>query len=403
MNYKTKYKTDTNPHTLANCTLGHGNVFQHMSLRLPTVLRESDQNKGRVPENEFEDTLTETEKTTFECGIDWWRWSGPVELMHQTLNCIREVMGREMGEPKIHDSGLWFYKNRLEYPCGINVCWTEYRDGQEHVGHFAFEMTGKAIEQFGQAKALELNCLVHHLGCSATRADLKLDWFALPDGWLEQVIESCRNGELCIMRKWKHHEGYKASGEPDNMGIEFGSRLSEKYMRWYHKGLEQQTKEDWLRLELECKGDIASQVSEQLAKTSLDDVGTSIVGTILGSIDFRQGSRNESRSRRTRSQWWADFTCGIETQSLSTRRSKTELDGYTHWLKKCVAPSIETLAKAGNMNRAQVWQTLVGDVPAWQDIAGRAVVWQFVQMLEHKEQAAEALDFVNDVITELEQ
>ena len=376
-----------------------------MRLRLPSVLRESNlQNTKNDHAETLQDTQENTDTNEWECGVDWWRWSGPVENMQQVLCCLREVMGTDLGEPKVHNSGLWFYKNRLEYPCGINVCWTEYRRGnEEHVGHFAFELTGKAIAHFGQAKALELNFLVHHMGCHGTRADLKLDWFALPDGWLDQVIKSCRDGELCVMRKWRGIEGYSAAGEADNKGIDFGSRLSEKYMRWYHKGLEQKTGEAWLRMELEAKGDIASQVSKHLSQCSIDDVGQYIVGMIYGSIDFRTGSRNVTRHRRKRTEWWDTFINGVDTINLTTRRSKTELDGYIDWLKRSVAPSIKTLAKVGKMDQTQVWETLVGDVPEWMDIAGRTVVWQFMQMLDRKEQTADVPDFYRDVIQEIAQ
>lgn len=68
-----------------------------------------------------------------------------------------------------------------------------------------------------------------------------------------------------------------------------GSRTSDRFARMYNKGAEQKTDDDWFRMEIECKGDVAKTLARVLAAPDCDWNAT-IGGIMAKMLDVNEDS-----------------------------------------------------------------------------------------------------------------
>ena len=134
--------------------------------------------------------------------------------------------------------------------------------------------------------------------------------------------------------------------------IYFGSRQSEAMLRVYDKTVESKHKEIGNRWEVEFHDKKADAClhhwlagmahSEQTASKLLVDM-------VLGAVDFRDRSKGDKNRKRCPILPWFDEMCKMLAAvpvRLRVARPVPSMQRKVDWIKKSVAPSIATLAKA---------------------------------------------------------
>jgi len=126
------------------------------------------------------------------------------------------------------------------------------------------------------------------------------------------------------------------------MTLYIGSRESDRCMRVYDE-------HGPVRVELECKGDVAQSVGQRLLLMEKpEDWGGLIVGMLAEFIDFR-------------TPWWAAFVAGVcRVRVEVTKAGGGSVERVAAWLRRQVAPSLALIVAAAGGNLGVV-DALVSD------------------------------------------
>lgn len=136
--------------------------------------------------------------------------------------------------------------------------------------------SGSALLALNQSFNMSDDALVRHLhglGFHGTRLDFALDLYHVGIG-VQDFVAAYLNGAIRVpTRSFAHIRSQNgiAAGET----LYFGSRESERYMRIYDKGLETGAEKagEWLRVELELKGQRARAAFVQSTTFGTSEVG----------------------------------------------------------------------------------------------------------------------------------
>lgn len=186
-----------------------------------------------------------------------------------------------------------------------------------------------------------------------TRLDIAFDDF---DGLLDidEMHRKIKAGELVTRwRKVKRIDGGKV-GDDEKTGdtINIGSRSSESFLRIYDKKLETEARgktveniDNWVRVEIELKGEKSDVFSRLLADTAVTSVITPAVlcsELLYGLIDFKETdfSGDTNKSRWETSDWWRDFIQVSSKLTLSLPKTEKTLDDSKNWVKKAVSSTL---------------------------------------------------------------
>jgi len=152
-------------------------------------------------------------------------------------------------------------------------------------------------------------------GFRCSRIDIALDFQSKAP--FEELHDEFEDGKvLCKARRARFIK------EAEGRTVYVGSRHSEKYLRIYDKGAEQNTNELWTRVELECKGEYARGVAAHVAQNGLGAAPT----IIKAFCDW------------THNPWWLRH---MTSPTLSPAIPKIEKHSNTFkWLMETVAPTL---------------------------------------------------------------
>jgi hypothetical protein len=202
---------------------------------------------------------------------------------------------------------------------------------------------------------------------SCRRFDVYIDDYARRIGFWD-VVRHCEAGEVSLVRSFSIF----AKGDIGKQLIPtvyFGSRESEKYMRFYNAELKHGIKADRWELELKRRhaqeafrrfcafGDSADNTflapelrakdtrllgSEELTFDA--EISPFLSGLVTGAVDFvavDPDNPDERYSRRERLPWWASLVeeslKGNDTIRLSPQRNDPSLERSIQWFKKQVS------------------------------------------------------------------
>lgn len=102
----------------------------------------------------------------------------------------------------------------------------------------------------------------------------------------------------------------------------FGSRESEMFVRIYEKGKQLNTDLDWVRVELEIKGDKASAVCEDIARMGVAAVGKQLLRGYFSKVPYK---------------FWSDLVYGESVELTPVGRKMTAHDA---WLLNVIIPML---------------------------------------------------------------
>lgn len=309
--------------------------------------------------------------------IDWLRLSGPRAVLHDVKWQLEERFGRYE-----NCKGRWFYSAGWAFAGGVFVFFDTDMEGVEH---FSVEIPGSALQSLEFGEVIELAANLMGMGLRATRIDLAFDSFGRR-GLCEKAIRSCEAGELCGAKTYQEHRLCGSSGIVGHT-VYIGKRGklgSGRFVRIYDKGLESGTAERgaWERYEVEFSGDTAAEVAERVVLA--DDPVTTALGFIKGAVEFRLVTGDKNRKRRPLVKWYAELFDGTDVQFARIKRSKTTLESFSAWLRRCVAPTMKALEMSANVDLVEVWRDLVGDVPVEFDVYARPVVYEWLKYREKR-------------------
>lgn len=297
-----------------------------------------------------------------QIGIDWLAVCGP----KHHLQAVERLFG-EWGWERLETlPGLNHYAHRFRYSNGAELSTGHASERSS----WRLELRGGVCTGLGMLELLRVGRELFNLGgVHGTRVDIRRD--VLGDACkrvrlVDDVVESCKRGELCKVRRFKEHPEYSTDLQRIGWGVELGSRQSERYVRVYDKGLEQGTipEGQWQRFEAQLRGDFANKALVDIL--TADDQGEACkraLGYMVGVVDFREQTGDPNLSRRPRPQWWEAFIDGCSWTRVSPERMEATFEGRVDWLARAVIPYLATVGdKLGGYTPGQVLDRLITEL-----------------------------------------
>lgn len=255
----------------------------------------------------------------------------------------------EIIREKFHDSPAYWLEGGLNRLVGITGNW---RPSGGHFGYKVGYTHGSGLQVLMGTQGMGIHCIysaqaLQQLGmrhdfwpdsvirwwrgkAQATRVDIALD---LIDGnaSVQSFVSALKAGlARTAAKKWRVMQNSE-SGHT----VYIGSRTSERMLRIYNKKAERAAAfedvehENWIRVEVELKGDRAKAFLNGCIDNSIDDV---ILATLLDACNFPS------------IQDWKQATSAIMTV-YTPEKTKRKDTKTRHWLKNVIAPVLarETL------------------------------------------------------------
>jgi hypothetical protein len=253
-------------------------------------------------------------------------------------------------------TSAWFGRNWGSSGFAVGGCrlyWDNTESGD--VSRLIVEINGGSLKRLSLRDIWRM-CLGLNFAWKAScrRFDVYIDDYARRVGFWD-VVRHCEAGEVALVRSFSIF----AKGDCGKQLIPtvyFGSRESEKYMRFYNAELKHGIKADRWELELKRRhaldafhrfcafGNSCDELlgAEQL--TFEEQIAPFLSGLVTGAVDFvaLNPENSEQRySRRERLPWWASLVeeslKGNDTIRLSPQRTEPSLERSIQWFKKQVA------------------------------------------------------------------
>lgn len=131
---------------------------------------------------------------------------------------------------------------------------------------------------------------------------------------------------------------------PTGTTLYLGSRQSEQFIRIYDKGMEQQTGENWKRIEMELKGDRAKMFAQEIAKYTDEQTAQRTRQAIKALVEFPTST-------------WKEIVGDLAIGIASAKEGKTDTIA---WLLSLVAPSMgRYIRKYGDNGLTEKFLTVV--------------------------------------------
>ena len=153
-------------------------------------------------------------------------------------------------------------------------------------------MTGRDLDAYrelgGTSEALME--FVHYNHASCSRIDIAFDLYGyeidpkrIYDDWKRGKLQTSARTLSPLTSAVRDGEGNISEAST----LYIGSRSSDVMVRMYEKGKEQGTDEDWLRVEIEVKGDKAKSIIGDIVRFGVGPVGRSLLNDAFPSCKYR--------------------------------------------------------------------------------------------------------------------
>ncbi|MEM1213390.1 MAG: replication initiation factor domain-containing protein [Planctomycetota bacterium] len=297
--------------------------------------------------------VTRGAKLQAAVGIDWCRFTIPRPLLEEARSRMAKCLG-----PGIEAKGIYSYQERLKFTAGAFLAFSD-----ESRPECCIELPGEACRAFGHAGVLKWFAWITEIGGRCTRVDIRLDFKGNRVGLIDAVRQSCERRELCRCRTWEPREPRTNEGERQGYSVNLGKRSkngSGRYVRVYDKGLESEkaAEGEWERWEVEFTGDVAIQVMHRLAESPAWEEDA--LSLALGAVEFREHTGSRSLKRRPLASWWELLLGRIKAVTVREKRERSTLVKWGSWYRRCVMPTIDTMAEHAGMVREAVVEYFTG-------------------------------------------
>jgi hypothetical protein len=261
---------------------------------------------------------------TFSVALDWLSFTlkGAPDENKSVLHEIAPLATRQPATPRFgydvgfaYETGILSYYNTLRFEMGIHVI-----------------VPGSALrvlESRGISTRQILSNVVKAHG-KVTRLDLAKDA-------IDENIQLATIAKLAIdgKRTGSAQSVSQITSSGGGQTIYVGSRSSDRFARMYDKAAQQGLDDDWKRLEIECKGDVAKTLARVLVMPDTDWNAT------IGGIMQKMLMVDEDSYRR-----WLD---GASVDGLPKIEKQTDREA---WLLTQVLPAISEHIKRNGQTAA---------------------------------------------------
>jgi DNA relaxase NicK len=136
-----------------------------------------------------------------------------------------------------------------------------------------------------------------------------------------------------------------------------GSRQSDRYVRYYNKGVESEGRIDSYRLEVELKGGQALGVFDELCEcVGADDMLVKAAGYCIGAIELVDRGADVNISRCPRLSWWDEFCCRVGTAiRYKVESLPSTIFRSMEWISRSVTTTIATIFEAMGADLGRMW------------------------------------------------
>jgi len=268
--------------------------------------------------------------------LDW------VSATFPYSDAIWERLIEQFGPAQERKTGALGYPNAVTILGTGVLLWNAQRP--EMGLHLMLPAQALALYQFPALWLLEI---IKNNDGKFTRIDLALDDFN-QRLILEDILYKLENGH--VQTRWKKYRAYLPETDIGQRigqltGISIGSRVSESYARIYDKRQEQEKKghsdlpDNWIRFELETKGDRAAALGIKLIQEiRAERVGKFVANLIYGLLDFKEPSREDgNKSRWDTSAWWLLFLGAFEKERITLPKMERTLEQVKDWFSNDIS------------------------------------------------------------------
>lgn len=257
--------------------------------------------------------------------FDWLRFTAPtLDARDELLRTFPEL---ELDKDVIAGKGVYTDGQRILLggkPCGT-IEWAPKHPEWK----VSFTFSGSDLLNWrGNVAPGQLIMFPIEWGYNITRVDLALDVLH-PDGELQELAQAVESGSVTTRTKTNGVIRSRNAESDKGLTIYLGSRQSDKYVRLYHKGAQMGTDDNWVRLEIEAKGDYALALSKRLAKMPEGDAFMQEAAKL---------AKSELRATLGCEVAWYNEALRDETVpliSVERKRSKSERWAFTTLLEMC--------------------------------------------------------------------
>jgi len=175
---------------------------------------------------------------------------------------------------------------------------------------------------------------------SVTRIDFAVD-VVEPGIRANEVYEAYhRGGVVTGARKIKRVQTHAGPRDDDPATtVYIGSRQSMQMLRIYDKGKQQRIATDWVRIEIEVKGEKADRLLEAMLREGVYDAGCEAI-RLFAKFD---------------TDWYANALEGWADVDLSVGRKVTD---WERWVRETVIPNFERAVRADTAGAREALRTL---------------------------------------------
>lgn len=249
----------------------------------------------------------------------------------------------------------------------VKGCKLGWNAGENGVSHTWLSIPGGVLRQISVRDVVRLASGLHHTWkVKCRRFDSALDDYKRRVN-PKEVLRACEDGDVALVGTFDPR-GKTKIGQKFVPTIYFGSRESEKFLRFYNAEIKHGIPCD--RWEAELKRRHAQAAFEHFVALPYDSmseeefeqvVSQFLAGLVIGAIDFVKFEEGVRYSRRKRLDWWASLCdevgAGIR---LSPARPKPSLERSLQWFKRQVAVVVAVLKDGWGNARFNAW--LAGEI-----------------------------------------
>jgi DNA relaxase NicK len=259
--------------------------------------------------------------------IDWLAFTTPLSLMPSPeLYTVFPPKSGGFTAVQAHNGYKTAYRNGYGALCQWNTERPEMRVLTQYSGT---TLARYQDENIRPTSLLQLHAIKD--GSRLTRIDLAFD---LHDTGLSisEQYESLKRGNA----KAATSKANLIVGVTGGTTLYIGSRQSDKFLRIYDKAAEQEIPGDWVRVELEIKGDTAQALGKQISMASEYELAAIAKGMLWSMVQFPD-------------EIWQNLCSESSPVGFSISHKKS--DNLKSWLADQVAPAVGNyILKGGDTN-----------------------------------------------------
>ncbi|MDZ4784349.1 MAG: replication initiation factor domain-containing protein [Planctomycetia bacterium] len=257
--------------------------------------------------------------------IDWFAFTVKGALRSFVLELVAEVLGPEWRTWEVLRRAE--RRERTKGPFG-SLMEVDWKEKWVHV-----QIKGQGCGAVGVEQLMRLHdVLLAKLGAAyiAKRVDVAWDDYTksiTPAQFRERFWDAARRCKrLEVVCKAKRGHAREDDGPEGGGSYTVGERVSKRLLRIYDKAAESGGKVNAVRIELECKEEVAGDVLHAMA-ASIGNRSAAALRFLVGFIDFRDVEFGKTIRERRRSAWWQAFVGEAKKAKLSA----VERKGMEEW------------------------------------------------------------------------